>query len=224
VALMPEDELARLTRMPPGRHNLPPDFVAQNQRARLGIAIVHLVARQGYPATSLNQIVKTAGVARHTFYEHFSSKEELFLMVFDEAAEGALRVTREAIEAEPGPWEEKVRAGLAALLAHLAADPVLARVCLIESQSAGLAVLARYEATMREFATILRVGRQGIAESDGFPESLEEIAVGGVVWMIDKRLIEDPDHIEDLLPRALEFVLTPYMGESAARLAAQPVK
>jgi AcrR family transcriptional regulator len=224
VALIPEDELARLTRMPPGRHNLPPDFIAQNQRARLGIAIVHLVAKQGYPATSLNQIVKTAGVARHTFYEHFSSKEELFLMVFDEAAEGALRVTREAIEAEPGPWEEKVRAGLAALLAHLAADLVLARVCLIESQSAGLTVLARYEATMREFAAILRVGREGIAEGEGFPESLEDIAVGGVVWMITKRLGEDPAHIEELLPRALEFVLTPYMGESAARLAAQGTK
>ncbi len=221
---MPEDEIARLTRMPPGRHNLPPDFVAQNQRARLGIAIVQLVAQQGYPATSLNQIVKTAGVARHTFYEHFAGKEELFLSVFDQATESALRVTREAIDAEPGPWEAKVRAGLAALLAHLAADLVLARVCLIESQSAGLAVLARYEATMREFATILRAGRESLAEGDGFPDSLEEIAVGGVVWMIDKRLVEDPAHIEELLPRALEFVLTPYLGESAARLAAQPAK
>ena len=221
---MPDDDLARLTRMPPGRHKLPRDFVAQNQRGRLGIAITQLVAKQGYPATSLNQIVKTAGVARHTFYEHFTGKEELFLSVFDQAAEGALRVTREALEAEPGPWEAKVRAGLAALLAHLAADLELARVCLIESQSAGLEVLARYEATMREFAAILRAGREGLAESNGFPESMEDIAVGGVVWMIDKRLVEDPEHLEELLPRALEFVLTPYLGESAARLAAQPVK
>jgi AcrR family transcriptional regulator len=225
VALRPDDELVRLTRMPPGRHNLPPDFVAQNQRARLGIAIVHLVAKQGYPATSLNQIVKTAGVARHTFYEHFSSKEELFLMVFDEAAEEALRLTREAIEAEPGPWEEKVRAALAALLAHIAADLVLARVCLIESQSAGLTVLARYEAMLREFATILRAGRErSSAEGEGLPESLEDIAVGGVVWMITKCLSEDSAHIEELLPGALEFVLTPYVGESAARLAAQEAK
>jgi AcrR family transcriptional regulator len=221
MALMPEDEIARLTRMPPGRHHLPPDFIAQNQRARLGMAITQLVARQGYPATSLNQIVKTAGVARHTFYEHFESKEALFLTVFDEAVEGALKVTREAIDVEPGAWEAKVRAGLVALLAHLAADLVLARVCLIESQSAGLAVLARYEETMREFAEILRAGREGVAEGEEFPDSLEEIAVGGVVWMIDKRLNEDPETIEELLPRALEFVLTPYLGESAARLAAQ---
>jgi AcrR family transcriptional regulator len=224
VALRPDEEIARLTRMPPGRHNLPPDFVAQNQRARLCFAIAQLVARQGYPATSLNQIVRTAGVARHTFYEHFDSKEDLFLTVFDQASETALRLTREAIEAEPGPWEEKVRAGLAALLAHLARDPVLARVCLIESQSAGLDVLAHYETTMREFAAILRAGRKSTAEGEGFPESLEDIAVGGVVWMINKRLIEDPESIEELLPRALEFVLTPYLGESAARLAAQPAK
>lgn len=224
MALMPEDEIARLTRMPPGRHNLPPDFVAQNQRARLGFAITQLVAKQGYPATSLNQIVKTAGVARHTFYELFDSKEELFLSVFDRASEEAFGLTRGAIEAEAGPWEEKLRAGLSALLAHLAADPVLARVCLIESQSAGPAALAHYEATMREFASLLRSGRAGANGGEGFPESLEEIAVGGVIWMIVKRLSEDPERIEELLPRALEFVLTPYLGESAARLAANPAK
>lgn len=218
----PEEEIARLTRMPPGRHNLPADFVAQNQRARLSYAITQLVAKQGYPATSLNQIVKTAGVARHTFYEHFSSKEELFLTVFDQAAEGALRITREAIDAESGPWEAKVRAGLAALLGHLAGDLVLARVCLIESQSAGPDALAHYEETMREFAALLRAGRESIAEGEEFPESLEDIAVGGVVWMIDRQLSEDPESIEELLPRALEFVLTPYLGDSAARVAAQP--
>lgn len=222
MALRPDEEIARLTRMPPGRHNLPPDFVAQNQRARLAFAITQLVARQGYPATSLNQIVRTAGVARHTFYEHFDSKEDLFLTVFDRAAEEALRLTREAIEAESGPWEEKVRAGLAALLAHLSRDLVLARVCLIESQSAGIEVLSHYERVMREFAAILRAGRESAAKGEALPDSLEDIAVGGVVWMIDRRLVEDPEGIEDLLPRALEFVLTPYLGESAARLAAQP--
>jgi len=213
--MRPDEEIARLTRMPPGRHNLPPDFVAQNQRARLAFAITRLVARQGYPATSLNQIVRTAGVARHTFYEHFESKEALFLDVFDRAAAEALRVTREAIEAEPGPWEAKVGAGLAALLAHLAADLMLARVCLVESQSAGFEVLAHYERAMGEFAAILRQGREGMARAEEIPESLEEIAVAGVVWMIDRRLVEDPERLEDLLPRALEFVLTPYLGEPA---------
>jgi AcrR family transcriptional regulator len=211
--MRPDEEIARLTRMPPGRHNLPADFVAQNQRARLAFAISQLVARQGYPATSLNQIVRTAGVARHTFYEHFDSKEDLFLTVFDGTAEEALRLTREAMEAEPGPWEEKVRAALAALLAHIARDPVLARVCLLESQSAGLEVLSHYERTMDKFAEILRAGRNGAGEGGEFPESLEDIAVGGVVWMLNKRLTEDPEGIEDLLPRALEFVLTPYFGE-----------
>jgi AcrR family transcriptional regulator len=222
MALTPEEEIGRLTRMPPGRHKLPPDFVAQNQRARLGYAITELVVRQGYPATSLNQIIKTAGVARHTFYEHFESKEALFLAVFDQAAEGALRVTRDAIEAEGGPWVEKARAALAALLGHLAADLTLARVCLVESQSAGPEALARYEATLHEFADLMRAGRDGLADGEEYPESLEDIAAGGLAWMIGRRLAEDPESIEQLLPKALEFVLTPYVGDSAARLAARP--
>lgn len=217
---MPEDEIFRTT-LPPGRHRLPRDFVARHQRDRLFAAIVKLVDEQGYPATSLTQIVKTAGVARHTFYEHFEDKEALFLALFDETAEAGVQATRKAFESASGPWEEKVRAGLDALLGLIALDPALTRVYMVESQSAGPAALARRNEAMRQFGEMLRAGREDAPRGAELPDSLEDILVGGVVWMVSKRLISDQEDIGGLLPEVLEFVVAPYRGNAVAQRVAR---
>lgn len=217
---MPEDELFRIT-LPPGRHRLPRDFVARHQRDRLFAAMIKLADEQGYPATSLTQIVKTAGIARHTFYEHFEDKESLFLALFDNTADLAIRTTAEAVDAETAPWEAKIRAGVAALLAMIAREPALTRVCMIESQSAGVTALARREDAMRRFASMLRTGRDVAPRGAELPEALEDILVGGIVWMVNKRLAVDDGDVEALLPEILEFVIAPYLGNAAAHQAAQ---
>lgn len=131
---MPEDQFFRTT-LPPGRHRLPRDFVARHQMARLFAALVGLADEQGYPSVSLTQIVKKAGVARHTFYEHFESKEALYLALFDESVELSLAALSHAVEDQDGPWELRLRAAVAAFLAAVAVDPARARVCLIECRA-----------------------------------------------------------------------------------------
>lgn len=210
-----------MTRMPPGRHHIPRDIVERHQLDRLKAAMISLVNEKGYPDVSLTQIVKTAGVARQTFHEHFPDKEALFLAIFDEAIESTLEEVTAAAEAEPGAWEAKLRAGVAKFLERIASEPELARFCLIESQSAGQTALERYEATMRRFGSLFRIGRRRIPREGEPPEAMEEIIVGGVIWMVTKRLtlggIED---VDEMLPGILEFVLTPYLGKPAAKLAA----
>lgn len=177
-----------------------------------------LVADRGFPAISLTQLVKTAGVARHTFYEHFSDKEDVFLAVFDEGAERAYGATLAAAEAASGSWAEKIGAGLGGFLAEVAEEPDLARLCLIESQSAGPAAMERYEHELRRFAALFRIGRSSAPGSAEMPDSMEEILVGGVVWMLNKPLSSgENDKIVGLLPDIVEFVLTPYLGEPAAK-------
>lgn len=208
---MTGDELFRTT-LPPGRHKLPRDFVQQHQRARLFAALVELVDEQGYPATSLTQIVKKAGVARHTFYEHYEDKEALFIAVFDAALERTLSAVRGAGEAEDGPWEAQLRAGVAALLAEMAKDPVLARVCLVEAQSAGLTALVHYEQAIQAFAEVLRAGRGSDPRRAEVPDSLEEILIGGAIWMLITQLTNDSDALQELGPRLVEFLIAPYLG------------
>ena len=219
---MTGDELFRTT-LPPGRHKLPRDFVEQHQRARLFAAMVLLVDEQGYPAVSLTQIVKKAGVARHTFYEHFEDKEALFLALFDQESERALRGMATSAESTEGAWEVKVRAALEALLAMMAQDPARARVIVIESQSAGAEALARRAATMRKFGLMLKAGREADPREADPPAPLEDILLGGAAWMINKQLVSDEDRIEEILPQLLEFLIAPYRGNAAAEAVRREV-
>ena len=96
------------------------------------------VARQsftehGYAATSIDDIIQQAGVARGALYHHFSGKEALFRAVY-ETVEGEV-VTRvmEAAASERSPWEA-VRAGLSAFL-DACLDPSFRRIVVLDSVS-----------------------------------------------------------------------------------------
>src|SRR6188474_1369210 len=88
----------RLAKLPPGRHLVPRDFVAQNQRERMLLATAELVAERGYQKTTIELIAKTARVALVTFYDHFADKEECFLAAFDENVEAARQVFAELLD------------------------------------------------------------------------------------------------------------------------------
>src|SRR6476469_5871120 len=106
-------------RPPPGRHPLPKEFIAQHQRARIIAALAEETMAQGYRAVTVADIVRRAGIARNTFYENFSSKEDCFLAASEFAVEEALgRVVEAASKVES--WPARVNAGLAAFLNYVA--------------------------------------------------------------------------------------------------------
>src|SRR5262245_64584126 len=71
------------SRLPPGRHGLPREFVARNQRERLIAGLAEAVAENGYAGTTIAHITRHAAVSRRTFYEHFASKDECFVAAYD---------------------------------------------------------------------------------------------------------------------------------------------
>lgn len=114
---------------------------------------------------------------------------------------------------------------MSAVLAEIAKGPAMARACLTEALSASPATLAEYERVTQEFAALLRAGGRAAAPPEAqFPASLEEILVGGVVWMVSSRLSTDADSIEELLADVVEFLIAPYLGEKVAREAAESAR
>ena len=90
-----------------------------------------LFTEQGYAATSIEEIIKQAGVARGALYHHFTGKDALFRAVYDEVqAEVATRVVTTAVSAEE-PWDG-VRAGLGAFL-DACLEPAFRRVVIMDS-------------------------------------------------------------------------------------------
>jgi AcrR family transcriptional regulator len=161
-------------------------------------------------------IVRRAGIARNTFYENFSSKEECFLAAQEFAMSAALeRVVTAAGSLERWPW--RVRAGLGAFLEFVVEEPALARTCMVEALSAGPAAVKYYEESQQAFVSLFRLGRDVSPHGADLPETLEEAIIGGIFWILYQRLtVARPAAISELLPELVEFALTPYLGPEAA--------
>src|SRR5215207_10064228 len=121
-----------LARLPPGRHGLPREFVAHNQRERLIAGLAEAVAENGYAGTTIAHITRHAAVSRRTFYEHFQSKDECFVSAYDTVMAELDQRVGEAYAAQ-SEWPRALRAGIAAMLSFLAAEPNLARLSMVEA-------------------------------------------------------------------------------------------
>ena len=211
-----------LARLPPGRHGLPREFVAHNQRERLIAGLAEAIAENGYAGTTIAHITRHAAVSRRTFYEHFESKDQCFVAAYDTVMAELRERVGQAFD-EESDWPHAVRAGIGAMLHFLAAEPNLARLCMVEALVAGPVVVERYDSAIQSFVPYFQTGRKGRS-----PEVLarlspttEEALVGGMMSLISRRIIAGKtEELEELLPDLVEFTLTPYLGsDEAAKVA-----
>jgi len=216
------DRTPQATRAQPGKHALSREFIAQHQRARIIAALADETVEKGYRAVTVADIVRRAGIARNTFYENFSSKEDCFLAACDFAVKEARERVIDAAS-RVDAWSQKVGAGLAAFLEYTASESALARTCIVEALSAGPAAVERYERSIQAFVPLFRPGRDISPKGEVLPETLEETIVGGIFWILYQRIIMGQvEQIPDLLDQLVEFSLTPYLGaEAAKRVAAE---
>ena len=117
------------------------------QRAKLLDAMVRVVAEKGYEQATVADAVRLARVSRGTFYELFESKEACLAAAYRLGLEVlAARVDR-GIEAA-ADWREELRLGIRAYLETFDAEPLFARVYLLEWAP----VAAERDAAIRRFA------------------------------------------------------------------------
>lgn len=208
------------TRPLPGRHVLSREFIARHQRVRIINGLAQEASEKGYRAVTVADIVRRAGIARNTFYENFSSKEECFLAAQEYAMSAALaHVVEKARSIDE--WPRRVQAGLAGFLSYVIAEPALARTCMVEALAAGPASVRRYEESLQAFVSLFKIGRGVSSHGGELPETLEEALIGGVFWILYQRLLlDETDRIEGLLPELVEFTLSPYLGADDARKVA----
>jgi AcrR family transcriptional regulator len=117
---------------PAGRPNR---NVARGEATRgqlIGIA-TRMFAERGYEDTSIEAVLREAGVSRGSLYHHFASKEALFEAVAEEVETSVGAQTLAAANGSAGPVEA-LRAGFVAWI-RLAGDPVVRRILLIDGPS-----------------------------------------------------------------------------------------
>lgn len=184
------------------------------QRERILDAAERLVAARGCAGTSIEAIVKAAGVSTVTFYEFFDGKEACLAAAFDRAVEVAAAELGEAVGGEMA-WPEQVATGLRTLLALVAARPERARLCLVEAQTGGPALSAHFEAVLDRIALKLREGRGLDSAPADLPPTHEEATAGALAWLVRERLERDgEDGLEALYPQLVDIALGPYLGDA----------
>ena len=218
---MPAEELGPL---PAGRHGFSREQVAHHQRERLIAGLAEAVAEKGYAAVTLTDVVKHAKVSRRVFYANFESKEQCFLAAFEVVVDHLRELIGKAVEGIE-EWPRQAVAATRAVLAFLAAEPDLARLCLVESRGAGPAVVARFSEAVGEMAPLLARGRAERPEGERLPDSTEDSTIGSLVSLTYRKVAAgEAEQLGGLLPDCAELVLLPYLGpQEATRLARQAV-
>ena len=107
------------------------EATVHEHRHRLLEGMAHAVAAKGYADTTIADIVREASVSRRTFYEHFATKAECLIALYEAASHNALKVLRASID-PTHEWQTQVEHALAAYLGCMAQSPVLMRTLFIE--------------------------------------------------------------------------------------------
>ena len=192
-------------------------LVVHDQVERIFGAVAATVAEKGYPAMTLDDIVKNASASLTTFYQHFDGKEAAFLAAYDTAMAQA-----EAAAMPPYRWSRSwplaVRAALEAFLSFFATEPLWARIAMVDVLTAGPRGLEHRDRAFGLFDEILQPGlEQAPAVS---PLAVEAIggAIHGMVY--DQIRRRGPEHLSQILPAATFVALAPFVGsEEAATVA-----
>jgi AcrR family transcriptional regulator len=131
-----DERSGRYRRLPTGAHSLDPEEVRRDQRERLQLALIELIAERGFQAVRILDLTKLARVSRPTFYSLYKDKEDLFLAAFDEIAKRSERVVGEAYLGQDTPGR-RLRAAMLAFAELAAAEPEAVSLLVLGAFGAG---------------------------------------------------------------------------------------
>ena len=200
--------------LPRGEGNVSRSFVVHNQRERILDALANLAAAKGYGTCTIPEIVQEAAVSVQAFYEHFSGKEDAFLVAYELGHRKVLAIVERAYESQED-WPPAVLAGIEALFAFLASEPAYAHLALIDALTASAKSAAVAHDGMRSYMGMLEPGLELNLNGDRPASVAVEATTGALlelcfVYVAAERTRELPG----LAAFAEEIALRPFGGAS----------
>jgi AcrR family transcriptional regulator len=204
--------------------NLSRSLIVHSQRERILDAVANLSASKGFAGLGVEEIVEEAGVSLKAFYEHFTDREDAFLVAYQVGHGKGLAIVERAFEAAPD-WRSGVRAGVTALFDFLASEPAFAHLALVDARTATPHTAERSNRGVTLYAQMLMPGlEQAPKRSRPAAVTIEAIA-GGIFELCFGYALQDRiAELSELVPRATYFALAPFVGaEEAGRIAVEGV-
>ncbi len=150
-----------------------------------------------------------------------SSSHDDFPRAF-EAAFARLQVVVEEAYVSQAEWPDQVAAAIRAGFAFAASDPEAADLLTNRALAHGSDGVARYQRLLGFAAGLLLPGRKHSSDGALLPGIVEQSVAGGLIMLVAQRVDRGrAGELPDLVPDAIQFALTPYLGvEGARRVAA----
>ena len=184
---------------------------AHEHYARLLEGMARAVATKGYADTTIADIVREAAVSRRTFYEHFTTKSECLIALYEAASKLALRAVSEAFDPAQ-PWHAQVERAITAYFDYLAQDPALLRTLFVEILGLGMPGLAARRRVNGEIAGFIQaaINSGDGAHSGPVAHLTSEMAmtvVGGINELVLQAIEQDRvGELGQLVPPATRLV------------------
>lgn len=171
------------------------------RRRGASLALGEACIEKGYRAATIKDVVVRGRTSRNTVYELFKNKEAIFLFLFDSGvAEIEGRIEAACAAAGEGR-EQRLEAGLAALLGWVAEEPISAWAVFVEAICATPDSLRRYLGTISRLADLVS---EVLPTEVRRPKVFEESVVGGVASILNGRIrageaVQVPALLADLM-------------------------
>jgi AcrR family transcriptional regulator len=191
-------------------------LVISPKRQRILDGMLEAVGTEGYERTSVRTVLDRTGVYRQAFYDNFADKDDCYLQAYDAGLERVEALMLAAAAGEKS-WRGQLRAGLAALLDFLDAEPDAGRALIVEVHAAGPEALAKRATAMERIAAFLDLARDGLDDAESPPPIAPEGIAAGIHAVIHSRLATGTSGgFRELLPEFMYFAVLPYFGAEVA--------
>lgn len=193
----------------------PREQVLAHQRARVCGAVVEIVAKDGYGALTVREIVQLAGVSTHTFYELFDDKDVCFLETYALLARrSAQRVIAAQAGCEHAPagyeqWQRRLRVAFLAFARDLASERKAARFALVEAFAGGPGARARMRGAMGLYEAMLTNSFAHAPDGAATPPLVVKGIVSGIARVARTRVMAGRGHeLPDLVDELVDWTLS----------------
>ncbi|WP_426512723.1 TetR/AcrR family transcriptional regulator [Dactylosporangium sp. McL0621] len=199
-------------------------LAAPERAASILTAAARVFARQGYAATTVDQVAAEAGVSKLIVYRHFNSKRELYLAIITQVRQRLANVPRPTAPVQPEDGLAAIRHATATLAATFAVARELPDA---------FRLLHRHAPREPEFAEHAAL-HGGTVEAEAMLAGIDDPLIRG--WMariisktVDEAFLDwldagDPDRDDEMVER-VAFLLGGMVGSAwvRARALGRPV-
>lgn len=173
------------------------------------------LAEKGYAEASVANVARAGGLSEAEFAAQFGDKDSCMFAAYDKLSEDLVRTCGSC--GGEGEWPARVRGGLAALLAAIAAEPAKARVATRVFPAIRPTAYKRYTDLVSSFVPFVREGRSYSEIGEELPDEVELLAVGAAEALIFTEVDAGrAERLPEMMPEILFSVLVPFIGPDRA--------